>query len=110
VVDVQAQDGESLSPEVQIALYRIAQEALNNTGKHAGATRSEIHLRRRANGGVNLHLIDDGRGFDTDSRPTGRLGLGIMQERARAIGAQLRIASQPGAGTQVHLRWRGLPA
>ena len=77
-----------LPPEVQIALYRIAQETLNNTGKHAGASRAEIHFRRRANG-LGLHLSDDGCGFDPHNTRPGRLGLGIMHERARAVGARL---------------------
>ena len=96
-----------LPPEVQIALYRIAQETLNNTGKHAGASRAEIHFRRRANG-IGLHLSDDGCGFDPHNTRPGRLGLGIMQERARAVGARLRIESRPGSGTHVYVSWRGV--
>ncbi|HEV7663432.1 MAG TPA: GAF domain-containing sensor histidine kinase [Chloroflexota bacterium] len=108
-VEVLAPDGAALPlpPEVQIALYRIAQETLSNTGKHAGASRAEIHLRQRADG-VGLHLSDNGRGFDPRSTPSGRLGLGIMNERARAIGARLRIQSRPGAGTRIHVHWRGV--
>ena len=108
-IDVQALDEERpLAPEVQIGLYRIAQEALNNVAKHAGASGASIHLRRRVNG-LDLHLIDNGRGFDPTTTPPGHLGLGIMHERARAIGARLRIVSRLGDGTQVHVRWRGLP-
>jgi GAF domain-containing protein len=108
VIDVQAL-GEQLPlpPEVQIALYRIAQETLNNTGKHAGATRAEIQFRRRSNG-IGLHLSDDGCGFDPRSTRPGRLGLSIMQERARAVGARLRIESRVGEGTRVHVSWRGV--
>jgi signal transduction histidine kinase len=109
-IDVQAADDERpLTPEVQIGLYRIAQEALNNMAKHAGASGASIHLRRRPQG-VDLHLIDNGRGFDPTQTPPGHLGLGIMHERARAIGARLRIVSRLGDGTQVHVRWRGRPA
>jgi signal transduction histidine kinase len=108
VIDVQAPDEERpLAAEVQIGLYRIAQEALNNVAKHAAASRVEIHLRRRAND-VDLHLIDDGRGFDPTRKPPGHLGLGIMHERARAIGARLRIVSRLGEGTRVHVHWRGV--
>jgi signal transduction histidine kinase len=110
LVEVQAPDGDRpLPPEVQIALYRIAQETLSNTGKHAGASRAEIHLRRRA-GSVGLHLSDNGRGFDPHSTPSGRLGLGIMHERARDIGARLRIDSRPGDGTFIHVHWRASSA
>jgi GAF domain-containing protein len=111
VIDVQAavDEGRPLTPEVQIGLYRIAQEALNNVAKHAGASGASIHLRRRPQG-IDLHLIDNGRGFDPTATPPGHLGLGIMHERARAIGARLRIVSRLGEGTQVHVRWRGMPA
>jgi GAF domain-containing protein len=110
LVDVRAEDAERPLPaEVQIALYRIAQETLSNTGKHAGASRAEIHLRQRA-GTVGLHLTDNGRGFDPSSTPPGHLGLSIMHERARGIGARLRIESRPGAGTRIHVHWRGVSA
>ncbi|HET6315741.1 MAG TPA: GAF domain-containing protein [Chloroflexota bacterium] len=97
----------SLPAEVQIALYRIAQEALNNTGKHAGALHAQLHLRWTPDT-LNLRVQDDGRGFDPKSTPPGHLGVGIMHERARAIGARLRIESRPGAGTRVATRWRRL--
>ncbi len=103
-VDVDGQEW-VLPAEVQIALYRIAQEALNNVGKHAGASRVQVRLRWSSDS-VNLRVQDDGRGFDPKSMPLGRLGVGIMHERARAIGARLRIDSRPGAGTRVSARWR----
>ncbi len=96
-----------LPAEVQIALYRIAQEALNNTGKHAGASRAQLHLRWTGDT-LSMRVQDDGRGFDPKSTPPGRLGMGIMHERARAIGARLRIESRPGQGTRVATRWRRL--
>lgn len=95
----------ALSPEVQIALYRIAQEAMNNTGKHAGASHVQIHVRWTTDA-VNVRVQDDGRGFDPKATPPGHLGLGIMHERARSIGARLRIESRTGAGTRVTMRWR----
>ena len=107
--EIRGVEGRRLGPAVEIALFRIAQEALNNVAKHAGASGASIHLRRRANG-LDLHLIDNGRGFDPTTTPPGHLGLGIMHERARAIGARLRIVSRLGDGTQVHVRWRGSPA
>jgi GAF domain-containing protein len=106
-IDVRADtDQQPLPAEVQIGLYRIAQEALNNTAKHAGATRAEVQFRRRG-ASADLRISDDGRGFDTSSTPPGHLGLSIMRERARAIGAHLRIDSRPGSGTRIHVHWRG---
>jgi GAF domain-containing protein/anti-sigma regulatory factor (Ser/Thr protein kinase) len=106
VVDVHAGGDEwALPAEVQIGLYRIVQEALNNTGKHASASHVTVHVRWTSSA-VTLRVQDDGRGFDVAAAPPGRLGLGIMHERARSIGARLRIESQSGAGTRVTVRWR----
>ncbi|MBV9577057.1 MAG: GAF domain-containing sensor histidine kinase [Chloroflexi bacterium] len=106
-IDVDAQGDGALPAEVQIGLYRIAQEALNNIHKHAEATRAEIRFRRRGQR-VDLRVSDNGRGFDTSSTPPGHFGLSIMRERARAIGAQLRLDSRPGAGTRIDVQWRGV--
>jgi signal transduction histidine kinase len=56
--------------------------------------------------GVELCISDDGSGFDPHSVPTERMGLGIMSERAEAIGATLEIESQVGQGTRVTLVWK----
>ena len=101
-------DARLLPPEVQVGLYRIAQEALNNTVKHAAAQRSEVRLHHRPTS-VGLIIVDDGHGFDTSSTAPGHLGLGIMHERARAIGARLRINSRIGSGTRVVVHWRRAP-
>ena len=105
-VDVQT-DGQELAlpAEVQIGLYRIAQEAFNNIAKHAAASRVQVQVRWVADG-LGLHVCDDGRGFDLAATPPGRLGVGIMHERARGIGARLRISSRLGGGTRVAVRWR----
>ena len=105
----------TLPPEVHIALYRIAQEALNNVVKHARASQVTIRLcytcddraeeRLGQEQSVLLSIVDNGRGFDLAQAPHHRLGLGIMQERAYAIGANLFIDSQPGEGTQVTVMW-----
>jgi signal transduction histidine kinase/ligand-binding sensor domain-containing protein len=128
-----------LPSEVRIALYRIAQEALNNVVKHAQASRVEMSLRcaptlspslagaraadlslpvetslprqpaRASAAGdvwwVKLVIRDDGTGFDPDSIAPERLGLGIMRERAEAVGAELDIDSQPGHGTEIVVVW-----
>lgn len=92
-------------PEVKVALYRIAQEALNNVVKHAQASHAEVSLRMIATG-VRLRVWDNGCGFDLEDVPQGRLGLGNMRERAEAIGAALEIKSHPGQGTQIVVSWR----
>ncbi len=107
-----------LPPEVHIALYRIAQEALNNVVKHARASQATIRLcysfgdpvedRLGQEQSVLLSVVDNGRGFDLAQAPHHRLGLGIMRERADAIGANLFIDSQPGEGTQISVMWEQL--
>jgi signal transduction histidine kinase len=88
------------SPETKVALYRIVQEALNNAAKHSEAEHVGIRLRCSSNV-VELTVRDDGRGFDVESVPPDHLGLGIMRERAEAVGVTLRIESEPGQGTEV---------
>jgi signal transduction histidine kinase/ligand-binding sensor domain-containing protein len=100
-------DAEVLCPlpdEVQVALYRIAQEALNNAAKHAEASQVAVRFHNEA-GRAMLTIADDGRGFHVHNIPPERLGLGIMEERASAIGADLEIESQPGRGTQIRVVW-----
>jgi signal transduction histidine kinase len=89
-----------LPPETQVALYRIAQEALNNIIKHAEASQVILKLSFSSQA-VKLSIKDDGRGFDQSDAPLNSLGLGIMQERAQKIGAELTINSQIGEGTTV---------
>ena len=89
----------SLAPDEEIAVYRIAQEALANVARHADAHSVDVDLCTRG-GGVELRVRDDGRGFDPD-RPAstgGGLGLGGMAERARLVGGELTISSSPGGG------------
>jgi PAS domain S-box-containing protein len=94
-----------LPGEVGIALYRIAQEAVTNAGKHAAARRIAIALVHQ-NGQVRLVVRDDGRGFDVESTlrasaGNGRLGVHGMRERAILLGGTLQIESRRGAGTKV---------
>ncbi|MCL5960627.1 MAG: GAF domain-containing protein, partial [Chloroflexi bacterium] len=93
------------APEVQVALYRIAQEALNNVAKHAAANRASVSLRCQP-GRVELCVRDDGKGVDLSGVAPGHLGLDIMNERAEAIGATLSLTSRPGHGTQVLVVWQ----
>jgi two-component system nitrate/nitrite sensor histidine kinase NarX len=94
-----------LPGETQVALYRICQEALSNIAKHAKASQVEINVRR-APGGLELIIRDNGCGFATSElTPSGHYGLSMMRERAEAVGAVLTITSQRGQGTEVSIRW-----
>jgi len=88
---------------VDAALYRIAQEALHNALRHAGAT--QVRLLLTATG---LEVTDDGRGFDVAAAGPG-LGLASMRERAAAAGGTLAVRSAPGQGTSVVLTVGGAP-
>lgn len=93
------------APNVETNLYRILQEALNNTHKHARADRVEILLERR-NGDIGLIIVDNGRGFSLKNKKHQLKGLGLtgMKERASLIGGTLDFESAPGKGTTVHVR------
>ena len=95
-----------LALDVKLALYRIAQEALNNVVRHAQATRAWLDLRCSA-AAVQLVVGDDGRGFEPSRVRPGQLGLQMMRERAVAAGALLRVETGPGRGTLVTLEWPG---
>jgi signal transduction histidine kinase len=97
-------DYRPLPPDVQVALYRIAQETLNNAAKHAHATHIDIHLASNETG-VGLRIVDDGRGFDPDNIPPDHFGIKIMRERSEAIGAILKISSEIGKGTEIVVFW-----
>jgi len=88
---------------VKEALYRIAQEALHNTVKHARARRVEVRLHRNA-AGLALEVCDDGVGFDPDDAFPGRLGLHTMRERAVRLSGTLDVASAVGDGTRVRVK------
>jgi PAS domain S-box-containing protein len=100
VTTVEAEDLYRHPPAVEEALYRIAQEALHNVVKHAGAKGVRIELCRDP-GGLLLSITDDGRGFDPDGVGSTHLGLAGMRTRAAEVGGRLRIESRPGAGTRV---------
>ena len=95
-----------LSFEAKEALYRISQEALNNTSKHAQAQRVDIRLDVNR-GEIILELTDDGVGFDPLVEYTGHMGLNSMRERASQIGATLEIESEARKGTRVRVRIEG---
>lgn len=94
-----------LNPNVELALYRIAQEALNNVSKHAEATQATLNISFTSQQ-VTLQIIDNGKGFDVPKSPAefapgGHFGLLGMYERAELIGARLEIFSSPGQGSRI---------
>jgi signal transduction histidine kinase len=95
----------TLTPDVQVSLYRIAQEALNNVAKHAQANRAKVRLICQAEQ-VELLVEDDGRGFEQSGILPNSLGLSIMRERADSIEAQMEIKSQVGQGTKIMVIWK----
>jgi signal transduction histidine kinase len=95
-----------LPDAVQVALYRVAQEGLNNAMKHAQA--ASVRLSLNCDGdSVILVIRDDGRGFDPQVVQSGRLGLSIMRERIRLIGAKMQIKSKTAEGTTIRVVWPG---
>jgi two-component system, NarL family, sensor histidine kinase UhpB len=95
-------DFSDLRDDAQLVVYRVAQEALANATRHSEANSVEVHLRRREDGGVELLVSDDGRGFAFDEAEGG-LGIAGMRERALLVGGELTIESRPGRGTTVRL-------
>ncbi len=94
-----------LPPAVELAAYRIAQEALNNAIQHAHADDIAIHVNFTAEG-LGLSVTDDGLGFDLPPRPdvftrVGQFGLMGMRERATLLGGSFHVNTAPGEGTQV---------
>lgn len=90
-----------LPPPVELAAYRIVQEALSNVVRHAAARHAVVEAEL-ADGELRIRVRDDGRGFDVGSAPGGgHLGLLGMRERAELLGGRLAIRSAPGEGTTV---------
>ena len=103
-LDLQIEDTPPLPKDIQIALYRIAQETLNNISKHASAQHVWVVVQNDPDK-LDLTIRDDGVGFDPAQTDMTGLGLGILRERAESIGATLQISSQPGQGTEIMLSW-----
>ena len=101
-VEVEADLGPEpgLSLEVKEALYRVAQEALNNVIKHARAHRVAVQLVE-GGAGVLLSVEDDGIGFEPQAEHPGHMGLHTMRERIEELGGTLSIDSLPGGGTRL---------
>ncbi|MFO7741552.1 MAG: histidine kinase [Anaerolineae bacterium] len=104
-------DYQRLAPAVELAAYRIAQEALNNAVEHAHAETITVHVRSTA-GGIVLSVVDDGVGFDLPPRPdvltqAGHFGLMGMRERATLLRGSFHVRTAPSEGTRITVR---LPA
>jgi signal transduction histidine kinase len=101
-----------LSSEVELALYRIAQEALNNVKNHANASQATLSITFDKD--IKLEVIDNGVGFTVPKSPTefapgGHFGLLGMRERADLIGGRLEVESSPGKGTRLSVRLNASP-
>lgn len=106
-VDVRGAARERFPAAVETAVYRIAQEALNNAFVHGGDSASVTITLKRHLGDLHCTIVDDGLGFDVDSvlARRGNRGLGIlgMRERASAVGGVCEIRSRPGGGTTIEV-------
>ncbi|TGG90092.1 histidine kinase [Natronospirillum operosum] len=94
-------DSEAVSDEVEITIYRITQESLNNTEKHAAASHVSIRLYQR-HGRIHFHIRDDGRGFDPHRAQKQGIGLVNMRERVEVVGGQFSLQAAPGQGAEIH--------
>ncbi|HZG68170.1 MAG TPA: GAF domain-containing sensor histidine kinase, partial [Herpetosiphonaceae bacterium] len=93
-----------LPDDVQVALYRVTQEALNNIVKHAQARHVQVTLQLTPDA-ATVEVRDDGRGFDPAAVPPDHFGLAIMRERMAAVGGTATVVSQPGQGSTLTARW-----
>lgn len=95
-------DGERLPPEVELGLYRIAQEAVSNARRHGAASRVHVSLEVEPTV-AGLTIADDGRGWTGAEGPAANGGEGLpgMRERAQMLGGTLRLESAPGRGVRV---------
>ena len=93
--------GQRPSAAIELALYRVVQEALANVVKHANAHTVMIRLRQRSSGESSLLICDDGRGFQKRSTQAEHLGLVSMHERMEAIGGRISVRTSPGRGVAI---------
>jgi Signal transduction histidine kinase len=91
-----------LDPAIEVALLRVAQEAMHNALRHSGAATVDVRLYQQGPA-VVLEVADDGSGFDVHGSPGRGLGLASMGDRAQAVGGSLSVSSKPGEGTTVRM-------
>jgi two-component system, NarL family, sensor kinase len=105
-LDSADEDDLAMTPEAQRLVYRVAQECLRNTAKHAGPATVTVSLHREGLASVILDVVDDGVGFDVGqvlaAPPDGHLGLQLLADAASVPGSLLQVSSSPGRGTH----WR----
>ncbi|MCS6841238.1 MAG: sensor histidine kinase [Roseiflexus sp.] len=89
-----------LPHDVEVALFRVVQEALQNIRQHAGRCRVQVMLMCEGSH-IRLEIVDNGRGFDPRKTAAGRFGLTSMRERAALLGGTINIQSRPGCGTRI---------
>lgn len=94
---------DDLDEETAINLYRIVQEALTNVAKHAEAGKVSVRIERLADGGIDLRIRDDGRGFGAADRHKG-MGLLGMRERVQALDGKISLVTRPGEGVSIDIR------
>jgi two-component system nitrate/nitrite sensor histidine kinase NarX len=104
-IELEIENDTILPADVQVIFYRIAQESFNNIAKHANAANVRVKLNAWPDQ-ATLVITDDGQGFDLSEDVPGHLGLGIMRDRARQIGAELSVISQPNQGTEISIHWQ----
>jgi signal transduction histidine kinase len=104
VFSVKVDTQDPLPPGVQLILYRVTQEALNNIALHASASRVEIYFMSHS-GHVELTIQDNGRGFDPANIALGHLGRSIMHDRISSIGGAIETISHKGQGTFIKVGW-----
>jgi len=105
-VELNVPDNLRLSPDQELVVFRVIQEALQNIHKHAEATKIEVDLTHRADGPLTVNVHDNGKGFNPKlarQRQPSSSGLVSMRERAATVGGTLQIDSTPGSGTTISL-------
>jgi len=102
-IDTQIEERHPVPATVRVGVYRIAQSALSNIGRHSGAGQVRMQWQVLQAGKGRLHISDDGCGFDLNAETPGHFGVAHMRERAASLGAELQLRSEPGTGTEVLL-------
>ena len=97
-------EGNRLPPQLEVVLFRISQESLNNIRQHARAQHIHVELTQREDGDISLLIRDDGCGFDLKSSTKDHFGLEGIRQRVRYYGGTADIQSEPGTGTTIHVR------
>jgi len=95
--------GRPLPVRIEAGVFRLAQEALTNVGRHAGARQVAVELAVSANF-LQLSVVDDGIGFDPTAVQEGHFGLIGLRERTRLLGGTLNLSTSPGNGTELTVR------